>query len=82
VTQAGEAPVEGISEEIAEAVNTTCKRAYDMGCGSLCSLKSFYGWFRDPARLRETGVTISIADLRPRPRPRSEVGAPGSIFDP
>jgi hypothetical protein len=76
-------PVGAISrEEIAEAVNTTCKRAYDMGCGSLRSLKSFYGWLRDPARARETGVTVSIADLRPPPRPRSEVGAPGLIFDP
>ena len=76
-------PVAAITrEEIAEAVNTTCKRAYDMGCGSLRSLKSFYGWLRDPARVRETGVTVSIADLRPAPRPRSERGAPGLAFDP
>jgi hypothetical protein len=59
-------PVATISrEKIAEAVNATCARAYDMGRGSLRSLKSFYGWLRDPARVRETGVTISIADLRP-----------------
>jgi hypothetical protein len=32
-------PVAAISrEEIAEAVNATCARAYDMGCGSLRSL--------------------------------------------
>jgi hypothetical protein len=69
-------------EEIAEANARTCKRAYDMGCGSLRTLKAFWVWLRDPARSRLTGVTVSIADLRTPAKPRDEVGRPGVRFDP
>jgi glutathione S-transferase len=68
-------------EEIAEANAKTCKRAYDMGCGSLRTLKAFWTWLRDPVRSRTTGVTVSIADLRAPAAPRKDAGAPGHVFD-
>jgi hypothetical protein len=69
-------------EEIAEANAKTCRRAYDMGAGSLRTLKAFWVWLRDPVRARQTGVTVSIADLRTPAKPRNEVGKPGVKFDP
>jgi len=68
-------------EEIAEANAKVCKRAYDMGCGSLRTLKTFWVWLRDPVRSRATGVTVSIADLRAPSPPRKDVGTPGKVFD-
>ena len=68
-------------EEIAEANAKTCKRAYDMGCGSLRTLKAFSTWLRDPVRSRTTGVTLSIADLRAPAAARKDAGAPGHVFD-
>lgn len=67
-------------EEIAEAVARTCERAWPMGAGALRTLKAFFVWLRDPARVRATGVTVSIADLRTPQRPRADAGAPG-LFD-
>ena len=69
-------------EEIAEANAKTCKRAYDMGCGSLRTLKTFWNWLRDPVRSRTTGVTVTIAELRAPPPPRQDPGTPGMLFDP
>jgi hypothetical protein len=68
-------------EEIAEANAKTCKRAYDMGCGSLRTLKAFWSWLRDPMRSRITGVSVSIADLRAPPPARKDAGTPGMVFD-